>query len=356
MDRFISRHRLKATLNRYRGDVTQTSKRVMLNLGFVPPPLRITIDITDRCNFQCPTCSKWKADNATNELGTNEWKTAIEKITNLSLFKEIVISGGEPFTRPDIIEILEFAKKKNFTVGVISNGWLVNKKILKRLNEIGVDSLMVSLNSLKESAHDESRSASGSFRRIMKLLETWREQPLNIDFYLSTVVMEQNCGELSELACFAQEKGLNGIIFQVLAPEEAHYPFSRVSSMQECSITWYMDNPLWARSIDILRQEISKLLRLQKESSIIINPATQLKKFPLYYENPDAIRKIPCLGTLSRMYIDPFGDMRLCYGYPPIGNILSDDPKKTWRSIQAEEIRFASKKCDRLCRLLNCNL
>ena len=347
---------LRGTLNRFRGDVTQASKRAMLRLGIVPPPFRVQIDITDKCNFRCPTCSKWRTAPSTEELELYEWKAVFEKIRDAPLLREISISGGEPFARPDILKILELAKQQKLRVVLISNGWFVNAGVFQQLEEVGLDRLMVSLNSLEEFAHDRSRATPGSYERIIQLIETWRARPRTTDLCLTTVVMEPNCGELSSLASFAHEKGLNGIIFQVLAPDEAHYPFYNEPCMPKSAAAWHVNDPLWVRSVDTLRQEIDKLLRMQKGSCPIINPPSQLRNFPLYYEKPETARTLPCLGTLSRMYIDPFGDIRLCYGYPPIGNILRDDPRQVWRSEQARRIRRDSQKCTRLCRMLNNNL
>ncbi len=355
-DKCMLSNRAKAVLNRCRGDATQAAKRMMLHLSLVPPPLRISIDITDRCNFRCPTCSKWKSGFSHKELDTHTWKSVLKKVRNVPFFREISIGGGEPFTRPDILEILTFAKLQKLTIAVISNGWFVNRDMLGQLDDIGVDHLMVSLNSLKESVHDESRAAPGSFNRIMEILENRDQRSGNVDICLSTIIMETNCEELSDLANFAHDKGLRGILFQVLAHEFTHYPFSGTQCTPEAPPDWYVDNPLWVRSIHTLEKEVSRLLSMQKKSTVIINPASQLKAIPLYYGNPDAVMNIPCLGTLSRLHIDPFGNMRLCYGYPPIGNILNDDPRSVWRSSRAREIRLASKKCNRLCRLLNNNI
>ncbi len=327
----------------------------MLRVGFVPPPFRIQIDITDRCNFRCPTCTKWNAAPSKRELKTHEWRTVFEKIRNVPLLREVTIGGGEALMREDIFDILRFAKKQDLYTVLISNGWRVDGYVLKQLARIGVDRLMVSLNSLRETIHDQSREAPGSYKRIMDLVESWRGQPQTIDLCLATVIMEPNCGELSLLASFAHEKGLSGIIFQVLASEEAHYPFSGASQMPASVHEWYINNPLWVRNIHLLRREIQNLLRFKKKGFSVINPVSQLRNFPLYYETPDAVKELPCLGTLTTIYIDPFGDIRLCYGYPPIGNILRDNPREVWRNNRARRLRLEAKKCNRLCRLLNNN-
>jgi MoaA/NifB/PqqE/SkfB family radical SAM enzyme len=215
---------------------------------------------------------------------------------------------------------------------------------------------MVSLNSLKAAVHDESRSCPGSFERIMGLVKTWKELRPATELCLATVITEDNCTELASLARFVRQEGLSGIIYQVLAPVEAHYPFSDALRMPGFRKTWHRDNPLWVRRTEEFELEVRRLMRLKREGCPIVNPTWQMKAFPVYYERPDAILKQPCLGTHSTLYIDPFGHIRLCYGYPPIGSALDEDPKMIWRNSKARDVRQAGKKCDRLCRLLNNNL
>ena len=116
-------HRSRGALNWFLGNATQMSKRAMLHLGVVPPPFRIQIDLTDRCNFRCPTCSKWRAESSTRELELHEWKTVFAVIRDVPLIREISISGGEPFMRPDVLRILELAKQQELRTVLISNGW-----------------------------------------------------------------------------------------------------------------------------------------------------------------------------------------------------------------------------------------
>ena len=347
---------LKGRLNQARGNVTQAAKRALLRLRVVPPPFRIQIDITDRCNFRCPTCSKWLAADAAHELTRDEWGTVFRKIRRIPLLREISITGGEPLVRPDIMDILSLAREQQLRIVLISNGWHVTEEILQKVEQIGVDVLLVSLNSLDPSIHDGSRTAPGSHARIMQLIETWRKRQRTMGLCLQAVVIADNCEELCALARFAQEKGLNGILYQALAPVEVHYSFSTVKRMLDTKKAWYDHHPDWVRDVDTLRSEITSLLCMQRAGYPVLNPSVQLKHFPLYYEDPDATTAIPCLGTLSRMYIDPFGDIRLCYGYPPVGNALHDDPMEGWRGGRARGIRRDSRTCSRLCRVLNNNL
>jgi hypothetical protein len=190
----------------------------------------------------------------------------------------------------------------------------------------------------------------------MQLLEMRRARVGRTRLSLLTIVLESNCGELAEMARFAGRMGLAGIMYQVLLPTEVHYCFAAESSMPTPAAAWYEDNPLWVGSLSTLSRQIGELLELQAAGYPILNPASQLRRFVTYYEDPGRASKVPCLGTLFRLHIDPLGEMRLCYGYPPVGNILQDDPRQAWKNEEARQIRKASGDCARPCRMLNCNL
>ena len=348
-------YKFRQSLTRLRREMTQRAKLAMLRLGVVPPPFQIQIDFTDACNFRCPTCSKWMVRPSPDELGLDAWRQVLARIGHVPLLRKISVSGGEPFARADLLPFLELAKQQGLEIVLITNGWFLGGDTLDKLESTGVDRLMVSLNSLNAAVHDETRGKPGSQARVLEAVDAWRARPRSMDLCLATAVMEGNCGELAALLQFVEDKGLTGIIYQVLAADEAHYPFARDAQMQELAADWYAHNPRWVRRIEILRQQVDELLARQQAGAPVLNPPPQLRNFVLYYEDPAAIRKLPCLGTLTRLYIDPFGDMRLCYGYPPIGNALRDDPREAWRGEAARRIRRDSAHCTRLCRMLNNN-
>jgi len=349
-------HKIKGRIRGIRDGSTQAFKRILHWLRIVPPPLRLLMDVTDVCNLQCPTCSKWKGTDPAEGLDSAQWKNAIDRLAGVSLFRDITISGGEPLLAPGIFEILNHLKRARFRVTLISNGWLVSPEVLEKLEEAGLDSLMVSLNSLREDVHDKSRGKAGSYGRIMDLIKQWKEGSGRIRLTLSTVVMSVNLDELAGMAEFAAENGLNGIIYQVLLPHEVHYSFSAEGDMPDIKPSWFNTNPLWISDTAKLHDQIEKLLVLQRQGFPILNPASHLRRMTSYFEKPEEVSSTPCMGTSQRIYIDPAGDIRLCYGYPAIGNILTDDPGSLWRSPAARRIRREARTCGRHCRMLNCNL
>jgi MoaA/NifB/PqqE/SkfB family radical SAM enzyme len=271
---------------------------------------------------------------AQEELSAAEWKTILRRLRKLPLMNEVTIGGGEPFARPGILEILASARQEGFYTVVISNGWKITPEMLRELDRIGVNRLILSLNSLRESVHDKTRSQPGSGKRVLALIEAWRSfrKP---ELAIEAVVMEDNAGELAEMARFVRDTGMQGTILQALAPSETHYAFGGHDSMPVLSPDWHKDDPAWVRSLDVLRAELVELLALKRAGTPIFNPGWQLKRMAAYYENPQSILQVPCVGPVSTMHVDPFGNIRLCYGLPPIGNALRDSPAEIWRSAAA---------------------
>lgn len=352
----VNKINIKGRLYGLRLDFSQTIKRSLFKLHIVPPPFRISLDITDACNFQCPTCDKWKTPLSSHDLSLAEWETVFSKIKNLSLFKEIAISGGEPFVHPHILDLLKIAKESDLKIVVVSNGGVLTEEILTTLNVIGVDQLMLSLNSLVPAIHDKSRGKPGNHKHILNLIESWKKSDKTMQMSLSTMIMEPNVHELSSMALFVKQNQLSGIMFQAVLPKETHYAFSSGIEKIPMNIDWHQNNPYWVKSITILKKQIMQLITLQNQGFPIHNPPSQLKQFIGYFENFKQQHKTPCIGTQNRLFIDPYGDLRLCYGYAVIGNILKDNPYKLWRSAAAKQIRKESRTCNKPCRLQNCNI
>jgi MoaA/NifB/PqqE/SkfB family radical SAM enzyme len=336
-------------------DAGQMVKRTLVRAEFAPAPFRIKASVTDRCNFHCPTCSKWRGARPQEELSAAQWKIIFQRLRRLPLMNEVTIGGGEPFARPDIFEILESAKAQGFYIVVISNGWSITPDRMRELNRLGVNRLIMSLNSLSESVHDKTRAMPGSGGHVLELIEAWRgfRKP---ELAIEAVIMEDNVGELAELARFIHEKGMQGLILQALAPSETHYAFGRYDTMPPLAPDWHKDNPAWVRSLDVLRAQLAELLSLKHAGMPVFNPSWQLKCFAAYYENPQSILGVPCVGPVSAMHVDPFGNTRLCHGLQPIGNVLRDSPRAIWRSAAARAQRRERRSCDQICRILNGNL
>ena len=100
-----------------------------------PSPLKALFwNVTSACNYRCPICFTDAGRPAANEISTAEAFAIVDKIHRAKI-RDVVISGGEPFMRPDLLEILSRLARCGIAVRIASNGSLLNDSVLAKLRE-----------------------------------------------------------------------------------------------------------------------------------------------------------------------------------------------------------------------------
>ena len=102
----------------------------------------IDFESTFSCTHNCLYCYNWwkaHGEKMPLELDTNKTLKILEKAIQEMKPNRFVFSGGEPFLRPDIHELIEFVHSKKIPITIISNGSLINEKELKFCKKNGVD-------------------------------------------------------------------------------------------------------------------------------------------------------------------------------------------------------------------------
>lgn len=175
-------------------------------------PYKINLHITYSCNSRCQTCFIWKKYRKRpglkeKELKADDWKEFFEKLGNDLYW--LSISGGEPFLREDLVEIISSMNTKNLCiVSINTNGQLPEKiyKIMKEILEIIPGNikvfLAVSLLGL-EDMHNLVSGKKNAFKASKKTHEKLRSlQKKHKNFYLERelVVNRQNLNEIGEIA------------------------------------------------------------------------------------------------------------------------------------------------------------
>ena len=103
-----------------------------------PFPLAVSFVLTNRCNYRCPYCYRYKIQS--KELETKQIKEMILKLYREGM-RFLQITGGEPFLRDDLKEICSYAKSLGIFVGVNTNGSLITprtEEILAYIDSLGL--------------------------------------------------------------------------------------------------------------------------------------------------------------------------------------------------------------------------
>ena len=178
----------------------------------ISAPLKISMNITKKCNLRCIQCFSNSGTIIDDELTTEDFYKLFDDMNKNGTFY-ICLGGGEPFTRSDLFEILEYGKKKQLAISIVSNGLLLNKEILEKLNDLDLDYLWISFEGLKEN-HEKLRGI-GTFDKTIKALELLKK------YYkgrtaLRMSINKYNISEINELVKIGEKYDIDLIRFTPL--------------------------------------------------------------------------------------------------------------------------------------------
>jgi MoaA/NifB/PqqE/SkfB family radical SAM enzyme len=326
----------------------------------VSRPNMIYVTIAERCNLRCKYCYSWKSTGE-NELPTQVWIKALDELLSWAKRPKLNFSGGEPFMRKDIFDILSFAIKKGALTGVVTNAYAMTPKMAPRVAGLGLSNLNVSIDSLDPEVFDFMRAEGreGHTERviesILRVVSEIRRQGSNTKVFLKTVVCGRNAESLVPLVRFVEEHGITGIVFQ---------PLNRVfADSNDYGDEWYKHTVLWPEDPGPLADAAQQLIELKQNGAPIMNTDSQLASWGAYFEDPingvggqpgsdpatGGDRPAPCRIGHTHLYLSVKGNIHLCWEYPPIGNIAKDSIRERWTSDDAEKLRARIARCTKPC-------
>ncbi len=113
-------------------------------------PLWLLAELTYACPLQCPYCSNpMDFANVKNELTTEQWLDVFRQARAMGA-TQLGLSGGEPLTRPDLVELVTEARKMGFYTNLITSGLGMDASKVAELKEAGLDHIQVSFQASSE--------------------------------------------------------------------------------------------------------------------------------------------------------------------------------------------------------------
>ena len=170
-------------------------------------------NVTQQCNLNCIHCySLSKNIRYHGELTTAEGKTLIKDIAE---FKSPVIlfSGGEPLMRPDIFELIDYAKKMGMRAVLSTNGTLITKEVANRLFHLGLSYVGVSLDGVG-AVNDKFRGMNGAFDAALEGIRNCKEAGIKVG--LRFTINKKMLMIFPEYSGFWKKKIYRGYVFTIL--------------------------------------------------------------------------------------------------------------------------------------------
>jgi radical SAM protein with 4Fe4S-binding SPASM domain len=290
--------------------------------------MEAAVVVTYRCNSRCRMCSTWQFPTSPEE----EFKPALlEKLPRLSFSN---VTGGEPFLRADLEEIIAVLEKKAKRIVISTNGSLTDRilELARAHKNVGV---RVSLEGLA-AANDELRGVEGGFERGLKTLMELRRLGLK-DLGFGITVSDRNAKDMLELYALAKELKME---FATAAVHNSYY-FHKHDNV-------IADKEGVGRAFEELTSELLRTPRVKNWYRAYFNHGLSgyVQGHP---------RLLPCPAGEDIFFLDPWGEVRPCNGMQgkywceSFGNLHDQTFEEVWNSTQAELVRTMVRDCPKNC-------
>jgi radical SAM protein with 4Fe4S-binding SPASM domain len=176
-------------------------------------PYVVSWNLTYRCNLVCEHCYldaggrpqvSTEAFADRSELTTQQCFEVIEEIVRFGPESLVILTGGEPLLRRDILEIVGRAHERGLWVVVGTNGVKISAHLARLLRDHGVRGLALSLDALDAERHDRFRQVRGAFENTVEGARILHAEGL--PFIVQTTVGRHNAGDLPAIADFSFER------------------------------------------------------------------------------------------------------------------------------------------------------
>ena len=300
-------------------------------------PYWIYISLSHKCTYSCQMCGVVKILKG-YELPREVLEKSLDEISGWGWNPVIMFTGGEPFLRKDIFELISYAVNRGLTTEVVSNGFLINEKLANKIVSSGLKNIAISLDGAKEETHDFIRR-KGSFVKainaIRNLVEIKKKNGFGPQISVWTTMMRENVKELLNLALLVRDLGVECLVY--------HPVIVAQDDMQNTSPQarfWIRGNDL-----EVLEDEINRIVDYQGKNGLIAflhDPYFWVRHFK---------------GTLTKkewkcnpfvfLNIGPDGEVRSCGS--SFGNIKNMSLDQCLNTEEAFRARAIMKRCQKPC-------
>lgn len=137
----------------------------------------LLIDLIASCNLNCLHCRASDFDKK-QKLPLDIFKNILSDAKEMGI-KTITFSGGEPFLREDIFDLIKMVKDFGFVQRIQSNILLLEEKKIKQLKDFGVDYVGTGIDGLRES-HEKLRNSRGSFDKVLENIKILKKYGIKV--------------------------------------------------------------------------------------------------------------------------------------------------------------------------------
>lgn len=306
-------------------------------------PYYISWEVTGACNLRCAHCcfagQEYKSDK---DIDSKRAAELANELVDADILK-VMLTGGEPFLRKDIFDIIKILKSRNIIIQITSNGTLITEAVTYNLENLfnpNYDYVQISLDGGYAATHDETRG-KGCFDKTIAGIKLLVKHNINVT--INCVVTVKNLSEMKTLYKLASDLGVKKVTYTRVFNNDNLLPD---------------DNVLFKETTELLKQETKDVpieLRLftvpELAACKTFNSSTVTNRILSKHLNFDFI-----CHKWEKLHIRKDGDVFLCLhasnnDMASLGNIkscsMSEILVKRDENILFKPRKIVNEKCNK---------
>lgn len=312
-------------------------------------PFTINMLVTESCNLRCYMCSfNGDRKGKGKDFLPGDLEGLLQAVAGLRpIFS---ISGGEPFMREDIVEMVRMIKGKSLRCVINTNGTLITKDQILQLSAIGLDAIIFSLYGLGQ-IHDSITGEAGSFASAMRNIELFCNVKNKTKVIISTTILPENYEQLPEMIGRIETYSIDKIKIEHLNFLTCgHYGAGDIQPRI------FLSNREFDRQFVRRLAQILALLKHRYGRRLLIKPYLNSAEIRAWYSGAVSPRK-GCFFIWHSLFINPDGQISPCQflTHCNLGNITDNNISDIWRSERYQSLRHFIRRgafpvCSHCCK------
>jgi MoaA/NifB/PqqE/SkfB family radical SAM enzyme len=297
-------------------------------------PTSIVFLLTELCAARCVHCDIWKNRYKEDSPTSEQWHQVITDLRQWLGPVQVTFSGGEALMKAFTPDLVAHASSLGLFLEILTHGYWEDQGKIERLALANPWRVTISLDAIGE-LHTVLRGRPKFWERTSNSLNTLtrvrQEKGLRYTIRLKTVVMAQNLHEVANVSRYASEHGM----------ESFYQPIEQNYNTPEDQ-RWFETSENWPRDTEKAIATVRQLIDMKAQGLPIANSVEQLEAMIPYFRNPASMRiavqshsaheRRALCAAATTLQLQANGDVTICYGQKPIGNIKETPVRPLWEN------------------------
>lgn len=283
-------------------------------------PINATIELLTRCNLRCEHC--YIPAHTGAGLTYEQITSILDQLHEMGTLY-LLLTGGEMFLRPDIMEIVRYARRKGFSVTLFSNGTCTTEAQIAELKELNIAQFSCTIFSMDPKVHDAITGVKGSLEKTLRTMALIKQYGIPGD--VKNVIMKRNLDSWKTVHDYCLENGFTHVAPSNVLPK---------NNGDRTPLQLALD---YGQAVGVWKEQ-------------------ELRGLHLKTENTWNESEYMCNLIHHTIYIDSAGNLFPCNSFfYKIGNILEKPLQEIWNKSEEHKYILSLRKKDLpICR--NCEL